>query len=387
MNEPIIYLDNAATTFPKPRSVLDTMIETYSRMGVSPGRGSYDLSTDAEQLVETARRKVARFFGALDPERVIFAANATDGLNLAIQGMLNPGDHVVSTRLEHNSVLRPLYHLAREGIITYDLVPFDGSGFVDPDDIEKAITPRTRLVVITHASNVLGTVQPLAEIGSRCARHNVPLLVDSAQSAGVIPIDMQAMQISVLVFTGHKSLLGPTGTGGLVLAPDIQIRTTRFGGTGVDSKSLMHTQSYPHRLEAGTLNLIGIIGLSAGLDNVLEMGLAAIHDREMKLVTRLRDGLAAVDGIQLHCADDLRDHVGLLTVDVKGMAPEDVGAILDGDFSICVRTGLQCAPLAHESIGSYPRGGVRFSLGPFNTDADIDHTLGAMVRIAGLGVE
>jgi cysteine desulfurase/selenocysteine lyase len=383
MQAGFIYLDNAATTFPKPGHMLETMIARYGAMGVSPGRGSYDAAEEAAQQVADIRSQLARFFGAPDPERVIFTANATDGLNLAIQGMLAPGDHVVSTRLEHNSVLRPLYHLASSGTITYDLVPFDAAGFVDPDDIEKAITPKTRLVIVTHASNVLGSVQPVAEIAERCARHNVPLLVDAAQSAGVIPIDMQAMGISALALTGHKSLLGPTGTGALILAPEIEIRTTRFGGTGVDSRHLTHTQSFPHRLEAGTLNLMGILGLSAGLDSVLEMGLAAIHSREMKLLTRLRDGLSGLDGIRIYCADDTCNHVGLLTVTVAGIAPEDVGAILDADFGIAVRTGLHCAPLVHRSLNTFPHGSVRFSLGPFNTDADIDHALNAMTRITG----
>jgi cysteine desulfurase/selenocysteine lyase len=380
----MIYLDNAATTFPKPKQMLETMVARYHRMGVSPGRGSYDAATEADQLVDDVREKVARFFGSGDAQRVIFTANATDALNLAIQGMLASGDHVVSTRLEHNSVLRPLHHLAQGGMITYDLVPFDAAGVVDPDDIERAITPRTRLVIVTHASNVLGTVQPVAEIGRRCAQRDVPLLVDAAQSAGVIPIDMQAMAISAVAFTGHKSLLGPTGVGGLVLRPNLEIHTTRFGGTGVDSKSLTHTQRFPHRLEAGTLNLMGIIGLCAGMDVVLEKGIDAIHRWEMERLTRLRDGLAAFKGIRLYCAGSLTNHVGLLTVTLDHIAPTDVGAILDADFGIAVRTGLHCAPLVHQTMGSYPHGGVRFSLGPFNTDTDIEHALLAMKRISEL---
>ena len=380
----MIYLDNAATTFPKPKQMLETMVARYHRMGVSPGRGSYDAAAEAEQLVEDARDKVARFFGSEDAERVIFAANATDALNLAIQGMLAPGDHVVSTRLEHNSVLRPLHHLAQRGVITYDLVPFDAAGFVAPDEIERAIKPHTRLVIVTHASNVLGTVQPVAEIGQRCARRNVPLLVDAAQSAGVVPIDMQAMEISAVAFTGHKSLLGPTGMGGLVLRPDTEIRTTRFGGTGIDSKSLSHPQRFPHRLEAGTLNLMGIIGLCAGMDVVLEKGISSIHKREIELLTRLRNGLAGFNGIRLYCAENLNNHVGLLTVTLDRIAPVDVGAILDGDFGIAVRTGLHCAPLIHQDMGSYPHGGVRFSVGPFNTDADIDYALEAMQQLSGI---
>ncbi len=357
-------------------------METYARLGVSPGRGSYDLAAEAEELVRKTRQKLARFFGAPDPDRVIFANNATDALNLAIQGLLKPGDHVVSTRLEHNSVLRPLYHLNLEGLIEFDLVPFDGQGFIDPQEIGRAIRSNTRLVIVNQASNVLGTVQPVPEIGHVCAERDVPLLIDAAQSAGVIPIDLQAGKISALAFTGHKSLLGPTGIGGLVIDPKLDIKTTRFGGTGVDSKSLMHTQSFPHRLESGTLNLLGIIGLSAGLDFILGEGLEVIHHREMALLTRLRDGLSGNERIAMVCAQNLSDHLGLLTVNVEGIDPADVGAILDADFGIAVRVGLHCAPLVHETLGTYPQGGVRFSIGPFTIREDIDRTIEAMTLIA-----
>jgi cysteine desulfurase family protein len=377
----MIYLDNAATSFPKPRQVLETVVETFTRVGVSPGRGNYDLASEAEDLVNQTRTKLSRFFGAPDPDRVIFASNATDALNLVIQGLVKPGDHIVSTRLEHNSILRPLHHLHQIGIIDYDLVPFDERGFIDPGSIAGAIRKNTRLVIVCHASNVLGTVQPISELGRVCQEFNVPLLLDTAQSAGVIPIDMGAWKVSALAFTGHKSLLGPTGIGGLVVHPDLEVRSTRFGGTGVDSKSLAHTQTFPHRLEAGTLNMMGIIGLSAGLDFLEDKGIKSIHGREMELVTRLRDGLSGLEGMELFCAEDLSGHVGLLTIDVKGLHPEDTGAILDGDFGIAVRSGLHCAPLVHETMGTYPQGAIRFSLGPFNTAEDIDSAIEAMAEI------
>lgn len=378
----MIYLDNAATTYPKPREVLDRMVETYARIGVSPGRGSYDLASRAEEIVNATRRKLARFFGAPDPDRVMFAANATDALNLAIQGLVRPGDHVVATRLEHNSVLRPLYHLKDKGIIDYDLVPFDGRGFIDPGDVARSIRSNTRLVIVCHASNVLGTIQPVPEIGRVCAERDVPLLIDAAQSAGVIPIDMGAWQVSALAFTGHKSLVGPAGIGGLVVVPELDVQTTRFGGTGIDSRSLVHTQAFPHRLEAGTANLLGVIGLSEGLDFLMARGLQRIHAKEMELLTRLRDGLSPLKGVELFCAEDLSNHLGLMTVNVKGMDPQDAGAILDADFAIAVRVGLHCAPLVHESIGTYPQGGVRFSLGPFNTTEDIHRAIEAMAIIS-----
>lgn len=384
MTDKLIYLDNAATTFPKPASILKKMMETYSRIGVSPGRGSYDLAAEAQEFVNETRQKTARFFGAPDADRVIFASNATDALNTALQGLLHSGDHVVSTRLEHNSVLRPLYHLNRKGITGYDLVPFSAEGFVDPDDIMAAIRPNTKLVIVTHASNVLGTIQPVQEIGRRCRERGVPVLIDAAQTAGVIPIDMETWQVAGVVFTGHKSMLAPTGIGGLVLDRQLEdIETSRFGGTGIDSGSLVHTQDFPYRLEAGTLNLLGIIGLSESLDFLEEAGTEPAYSREMGLLERLRDGLSELNGVELYCAQNLFDRVGLLTANVRGLDPADVGAILDADFNIAVRVGVHCAPLVHQSLGTSPYGSVRFSVGPFNTVDDIDCAIQAMAEIAG----
>ncbi len=382
MSERFIYLDNAATTFPKPDDVLSAMVETYGRIGVSPGRGSYDMASEAEAFVDVTRQKLAAFFHAPKPEGVIFTANATDALNLAIQGLIKPGDHIVSTRIEHNSVLRPLYHLHQNGMIEYDLVPFDRNGFVDSEDIRGAIRPNTRLVIVCHASNVLGTIQPIRDIGAICAEKDVPLLIDAAQSAGVIPIDMAAWHVSALAITGHKSMLGPTGIGCLIVDPALDVRGTRFGGTGIDSKSLMHTQSLPNRLEAGTSNLLGIIGLSTGLDFVMKEGLEKIHRREMKMLKRLRDNLVDIQGIEFYGSEDISSHVALLTCNMNGMDPVDAGAILDADFGIAVRVGLHCAPLVHETIGSYPNGGIRFSIGPFNTMDDIDQAVEAISAIA-----
>jgi len=378
----MIYLDNAATAYPKPLAALRSALETYIRMGVSPGRGSYDLATEAEDLVERARKRLAEFFGATDPDRVIFASNATEALNIALQGMLKVGDHVISSKLEHNSVLRPLYHMRQKRIIDHDLVSFDSKGFVDPQEIADAMRANTALVVLTHASNVLGTIQPMDEIGRLCKERGVPLVVDAAQTAGAIPIKMKSWHITALAFTGHKSMLGPSGIGGLVLDPDAQVDPTRFGGTGIDSGSLFHTDTYPHRLESGTLNLFGIIGLSESLSFIEEETLESIHLREMGLLTKLRDGLRGIDGIDIYGADDLSRHVALLTANVQGLNPEDVGDILDGDFGIAVRTGLHCAPLVHESLGTSPRGSVRFSFGPFNTEEHVDRAVAAMSEIA-----
>lgn len=381
-NRSTIYLDNAATTFPKPQAVLSRMIEEYGRLGVSPGRGSYDLSVEAGDLVSGVRKKLAALLGAPDPERVVFGANATDGLNLAIQGAVGPGAHVVSTRLEHNSVLRPLYHLKERGVIDYDLVRFGSDGRVDPDEFAQAIRPDTKLAIVSHASNVLGTVQPVREIAAACVERGVPLLVDVAQTAGLVPIDLAGWRLAAVAFTGHKALLGPSGIGGLAVAPDFTIEPTRFGGTGIESQSPVHTLSYPHRLEAGTLNLLGVIGLGAGLDYLDTLGRERL-EREIALTRRLREGLLALPGIVVHSPAPADGDVPVLTCTVKGLATADVGTILDGDYDIAVRVGLHCAPLVHADLGTAPAGGVRFSLGWANTEADVDAAIAAMAEISG----
>jgi cysteine desulfurase family protein len=378
----MIYLDNAATTFPKPREVLSEMFETYEALGVSPGRGSYDLSIEAEEFVNGVRLQICKFFGGDDPSRVVFAYNATDALNLLIQGLVEPGCHIVSSRLEHNSVLRPLHHLREQGLITLELVPFGEQGFIDPQDVAKTINPKTRFVILTHGSNVLGTIQPVEKIGEICRERGVPLALDVTQTAGILPINMEKCGVSAVAFTGHKSLLGPTGIGGLVLSRELDVRTTRFGGTGMDSRSLNHSQSYPQRLEAGTINLLGVIGLSSGIRYLERQGLDKLYAHEMSLLRRLRDGLSSLRGVQLYCAETLEDHLPLLLSNIKGMDPEHVSTILDGDFGIATRAGLHCAPLVHQDLGTSPKGGVRFSLGPFNTDEEIDEVLKAMTRIS-----
>jgi cysteine desulfurase / selenocysteine lyase len=377
----MIYLDNAATSFPKPAECLRAALERYLRLGASPGRGGYDLAVEAEAAVTAVRRKVCRFFGADESWRVCFTSNATDALNTLIQGLLRPGDHVVSSRLEHNSVLRPLHHLRESKDIRFHLVPFDADGFLDAEAVAAAITPATRLVVITHASNVLGTVQPIEKIAGVCRARKVPLVLDAAQSAGSVPVRISDWGVHGVAFTGHKSLLGPTGIGGLLLGPELDPEPTRFGGTGVDSRSLHHTPTYPHRLEAGTLNLLGVLGLEAGIDHV-ERTQAASHTREMVLYELLRDGLRQLPHVRVYCADRVENHLPLLTCTVENRASEDVGAILDGDYGIAVRAGLHCAPLVHEDLGTLEKGAIRFSLGPFTTEADIGRTLDAMAAIA-----
>lgn len=377
----MIYLDNAATSFPKPAECLRKALELYLEKGGSPGRGSYDLAVEADELVNTVRRRLCRFFGGDDRYHLCFAYNATDALNILIRGLVEEGSHVVSSRLEHNSVLRPLHHLERQGLITFDLLPFNDRGFIEPARVAAAIRPKTKLVVLTHASNVFGTLQPAREIADVCRQRNVPLVLDASQSAGAVPIDVKGWGAQGIAFTGHKSLLGPTGIGGLLLSPELNPEPTKFGGTGVDSRSPYHTMEYPNRLEAGTINLFGVLALGATLD-LIERTHAEAHERQLALLKKLRDGLGRLSRVQTYCADDLDRHLPVLACTVDGIRSEDVSAILDGDFGIAVRAGLHCAPFVHQDLGTIDTGAVRFSLGPYTTEADIDEAIRAMAAIA-----
>jgi cysteine desulfurase family protein len=380
----LIFLDNGATSFPKPEEVYAYMDFFFRHYGVNPGRSGYDLCMETGLVVEETRKMLTAFFNGTDPDRLCFGYNSTDALNLIIFGMLRPGDHAISTALEHNSVLRPLYHLRRDGV-DVDLVPFDGAGFVDPEEIRKKLRPTTRLVIVNHASNVIGTVQPISVIGRICREAGVPFAIDASQSAGKVPVDMEAQFLDVVAFTGHKSLLGPTGIGGLYVREGIEIRHTRAGGTGVRSAVRAHLDEYPYRLEYGTPNVMGIAGLKAGVTWVLNKGLDAIHSEEMRLARFLRDGLLAIPRVKLYALDSLENHIAVLAFNVDGMDAADVGTMLDVDFGIACRTGLHCAPLVHEQMGTDKiHGSVRFGIGPFNTEAHIRTAVQAVEKIASL---
>lgn len=380
----LIFLDNGATSFPKPEQVYTAMDYFYRNYGVNPGRSGYDLCLEAGTMVDETRKLLTRFFHGKDANRLCFGYNATDALNLIIFGMLRPGDHAITTTLEHNSVLRPLYHLSQEGIAV-DYVPFDGAGFVDPDAIRKKFRSNTRLVIVNHASNVIGTIQPIREIGCICREAGIPFAIDSSQSAGKVPINIEEQCVDVVAFTGHKSLFGPMGIGGLYVREGIEIRHTRAGGTGVRSAVRTHLDEYPFRLEFGTPNLVGIAGLRAGVEWILAQGLGTIHEHEMKLTQMLRDGLREIPGVVLYCQDDLTNHIGILSFNVVGMDAADVGTMLDVDHNIACRTGLHCAPLVHEQLGTDKiRGAVRFGIGPFNTKEHIQTAIDAVREIASL---
>ncbi|HVP13263.1 MAG TPA: aminotransferase class V-fold PLP-dependent enzyme [Phycisphaerae bacterium] len=385
----IIYLDNAATSFPKPEEVHDAVREFYSRYGVNPGRTGCDLSLSAEEMILSTRRRLSAFFNRSlvgagrrkDPNRLVFTLNATMSLNMIINGTTGPGDHIVTTKVEHNSVIRPVNHRTLEGAEATFVAP-DGEGYLDPEDIRKAIKKNTKLVIVNHASNVTGVVQDLKAIGAVCRAAGVPLAVDSAQTAGVLPIDMAECNISVLAFTGHKGMLAPTGTGGICVADDAEIRPTVFGGTGVRSAEPYHLKEYPYRLEAGTQNLAGIAGLSAGLDWIERKGLDNIYRHEMGLLTMLQEGLSEIEGVKICGTRDLKRRVATMSITVENYDPSDVGTILDVEYGIQTRTGLQCAPLIHQHMGTAPRGTVRFSAGPFTTKSDIEAAIRAVGEVA-----
>ncbi len=380
---PCIYLDNGATSFPKPEEVYSFMDSFYRTRGVNPGRSGYDLCLEAGETLEQTRSLLCRFFGGKDPNRLIFSYNSTDALNLAIFGLVKPGSHAITTTVEHNSVLRPLHHLHLEKGVTVDHVPFDGKGFVDPEEFRRRMRPDTSLVVVNHGSNVIGTVQPIAEIGALCRERGIPFLIDASQTAGKVPIDVEAMNIDVVAFTGHKSLLGPTGIGGLYVREGIEVSRTRAGGTGVDSALRTHLDKYPYRLEYGTPNLLGIAGLNAGVKWLEKRGLEELYRHEMHLTTMLRDGLKEIPGVILYCQEDLKNHISVLIFNIQGMEAAEVGTFLDVDYNIACRTGLHCAPLVHEQLGTDKiHGAVRFGVGPFNTEEHIRSAVNAVKEIA-----
>jgi cysteine desulfurase family protein len=379
----LIFLDNGATSFPKPEEVYAFMDSFYRNFGVNPGRSGYDLCMETGEMVEETREMLAEFFNGKDPNRLCFSYNSTDALNLVINGILKEGDHAITTTIEHNSVLRPLYHLYKYNGVEVDYIPFDSRGFVDPDEFPKKFKKNTKLVIINHASNVIGTIQPIKEIGKHCRKNGIPFAIDASQSAGKIPIDIEEMNVDVVIFTGHKSLLGPTGIGGLYVREGIEIKHTRAGGTGVRSAVRTHLDEYPYRLEYGTLNVLGVAGLQAGLKWLQKNGMNNLHEQEMRLTALLRDELKDIEEVTLYCQDDLKAHISVFLFNIDGLEALNTATILDVDYNIASRSGLHCAPLVHEQLGTDKiRGAVRFGIGPFNTEAQIKTAINAVKEIA-----
>jgi cysteine desulfurase family protein len=380
-----IYLDNAATTFPKPESVYRAIDLTLRHLGVSPGRGSYQLSLEAGRLVLGVRETVAEFFGIRDASRVVFAANATSAINLALFGLLQSGDRVVTSAMEHNAVSRPLHALAARGVEVVR-VPVDACGLIDPAVIRAIVREGkgpTRMVVLSHCSNVTGVVQPVAEIGNWCRREGILFMVDAAQSAGQVPIHVEDMGIDLLAVAGHKSLLGPPGTGALYVAESLLPTPLVCGGTGGNAISPQMPEELPERFESGTLNTPAIAGLQAGIEFVRQAGLQKIQRHKAGLLEQLLCGLRGLPGIRCYNPSGNWSLGGVLSFNVEGRDPAEIGFLLDEEYGICVRTGLHCAPDAHRSIGTLPSGTIRVSPGLFNTEKDIDALLAAMEKMIG----
>jgi cysteine desulfurase family protein len=380
----MIYLDNAATSWPKAPGVGPAMADFIQNSAGNPGRGVHRLALAAARTVETTRSRLAARFGIADPARLVFTTSTTAGINLALKGLIGENDHVLTTTMEHNAVTRPLHALAKQRGARVEKVSARPDGHVEAEDLITRIRPDTRLVVMAHASNVCGALQPVAEIGAACRRLGVPLLVDAAQTAGLFPIDVAAMGISMLAFPGHKSLLGPTGTGGLYVAPGIDLAPAMEGGTGTQSESPEQPSGWPERHEAGTVNTVGLAGLLAALDFLDERGTDALRAHELHLASRLRHGLAALPGVRLLGAapEAAETDAPVLAFVIDGLDGGDIAVLLDRDYEIAARPGLHCAPDAHRTLGSLASGAVRLSPGPFNTDEDIDQTLAAVAAIA-----
>ena len=396
------YFDNAATTLPKPEPVYQFMDRFFRTHGVNPGRSGYELAIEAETMIVQTRFMLGKFFGyGGDPSRVTFSLNATDSMNLALLGLVRPDDHMIITRMEHNAVLRPANHFERDSNVTVTRVAADGNGYVDPEDIRKCIKSDTRVVVVNHASNVIGSVQDIRAIGEVVRDTNAVFIVDTCQTAGVVSIPMDEWGIDVLVYTGHKGLFGPSGIGGMIVAEDIDIRQVRTGGTGVNSVSPFHPDEYPHRLESGTVSIPGIAGLHAAQKWFAELGksqgtispdthyeacraaLKHIHAIGSETTQQLIDTFDAIPGVIMYGPQGDQPRVSTFSINIGDLPAEQVGLMLDADHGICVRSGLHCAPVVHEDQGTLKRNGtVRFAPGFFTDEEDVAQAIEGVQSIA-----
>jgi len=381
----IVYLDNAATSWPKPPGVAAAMAHFLEAVGANPGRSGHRLSVEAARIIYRARESTAALFNGHDPLRVIFGLNITDAINLALHGLLKAGDHAVTTGMEHNAVMRPLHALQATGVsFTQAACAADGS--LDPADIERAIRPNTKLVAVNQASNVCGTILPIREVGKTAREKGLLFMVDTAQSAGAVPIDIQDCCIDLLAFTGHKSLYGPMGTGGLVIGERVsphEILPLRQGGTGSRSEREVQPDFLPDCYESGTANAVGIAGLLAGLDWLNEQGIEHIREEEAALCAQLIEGLMEIPGVEIYGPRDASRQTATIGWNLAGVEPSEIGLRMDEEFGIMCRVGLHCAPSAHRTIGTFPDGCVRFGIGAFNTGEEIAYAVNAVRKIAG----
>jgi cysteine desulfurase/selenocysteine lyase len=384
----MIYFDNAATTWPKPPAVIQAMVSFMEEVGANPGRAAHHRAIEAGRIVYSAREAVAELFNARDPLHVTFGPNVTDALNLALNGYLRAGDHVVTSSMEHNSVMRPLRALERQGV-DLTVVPCGPDGMLDPSAIADALRPETLMIVVNHASNVVGTVLPVHEVGRIARQHGTLLLVDAAQTGGAYPLDMQEDLVDLLAFTGHKSLYGPMGTGGLIIGDRVvvnRLEPLRRGGTGSRSEEEEQPEFLPDMCESGTPNTVGLAGLAAGVRWVLERGVEAIRRQDAALTESLIDALVAIPGVTVYGPCDARLQTATVLFNIDGMAPSEVGLRLDEEYGILCRVGLHCSPAAHRTLGTFPDGGVRFALGAFNTAAEVQAAAEAVRDLAREGL-
>lgn len=373
-----IYLDNAATSFPKPKEVADAVYDFMINNGTSSGRGSYKKAMQSDYIVYECRKLIGNLFNFDDPKKVVFTSNVTDSLNIAIRGILKENDHVITSSLEHNAVWRCLKTLEKDINIKIDTVECSKDGITNPEDIKKYIRKDTALIVFTQASNVLGTIQPIKEIGKIARENKIVFLVDAAQSAGAMKIDIKEDNIDILAFTGHKSLLGPMGTGGLIINTDIDIKPLKAGGTGGDSAYEYQPDYYPNHLETGTSNVSGIAGLRAAIKFLNREGIDNIHNKEKELTKYALQRLETVKDIEIYGPKDCEKILSVISFNIKNKRPEDISTILDQKYNIMLRAGLHCAPTAHSVINTKDRGSLRIGIGYFNTKDDIDKLVEAL---------
>ena len=376
-------MDNAATSWPKPPGVIQAMADFSERVGANPGRAGHRLAIEAGRIVYNTREALAELFNAPDPLRIVFAANITEAINICLHGLLRPGDHVITSSMEHNSVIRPLRYLEKAGV-EVSVAKCTPEGELNPEEVEKLVKADTKMVVINHASNVVGTLLPVREIGRICRRYGLLFLVDSAQTAGAYPLDMEKDFIDLLCFTGHKSLYGPMGTGGVAIGNRVAagaLRPLKQGGTGSLSEKEEQPDFLPDALEPGTLNVIGLSGLAAGLSWLREQSVAKIRGQEQELTSQLLAGLEELRGVTVYGTKDAARQTGVVSFTVQDLSPSEAGLQLDEKYGLLCRVGLHCAPLAHRTIGTFPRGTIRFGLGAFNTGEEIEEAVRAVYRL------
>lgn len=380
----MIYFDNAATSWPKPPEVKKAMVKFMEEIGANPGRSGHLLSIEAARILYETREAFSTLFRVKDPSRIVFTLNATESINLALKGLLRPGDHIITSSMEHNSVMRPLRYLEKKGV-ELSILPCSSNGTLNPQDAERKIQSNTKMIILNHASNVTGTLLPIKEVGLIARNHNLLFLVDAAQTAGAYPIDMETEKIDLLAFTGHKSLYGPQGTGGLVIGERIEekeMTPLKQGGTGSRSEFEEQPDFLPDRFESGTPNGVGIAGLLAGIQFVLEKGTEHIRQYESNLIEKLINGLEEIPRIKLYGSENKEERMATLSFNIAQLSPSNVSFYLEKEFGILCRPGLHCAPSAHKTMGTFPEGTVRFSLSYFNTEEEVDRAIDALNSIA-----